>query len=243
MKLGPGLDLIEPVYFHGIVDIYDRGNQRIARKWPCRPKQPRTAKQVAHWEKFKASIRWRKALPGWWLELWKTINTPKGYSWDDMMRRTWWRKLSATRIMPYATGPNLHYYYCEDTWEGRLPKGLYVRVNSPVDHYPEFYWPHYKHAPNGYTIAFKWEIVGYKCFPGKKKTPQYELVFPDGWEMGITNYRLTGTQAGINWFLGPRYPTPLTMCGIFPHIGYSTQPQFVTSPQRYNNVWPLESQN
>jgi len=236
MKLGPGLDLIENVSLTGIVDVYDMKGLRVARAWPRHPTQPRTEKQLAHWAKVRACMVWRHALPGWWISWWKTINTPKGYSWDDALRRSWWRfgwlryqSLPATRphCFGWTRGPlNLH-----------LPPGLYVNCGD--------FGPSTFMLLNGWFCPverdqvpyLKWTQSGYKCYPGRKKTPQYELDFSDYTE--YVGFYTSLFPYGWNLYLGDIPARPYCLIGLSSLGGPRYKKRTLWRPGVVYNDWPV----
>lgn len=217
MKLGPGLDLIETIPFKNIVDIYKVNGERVARRWPGHPHQPRTAKQEAHWAKVRACMIWRKQLPSWWLSWWKSVNVPKGYSWDDVLRRSWWRGREVRRFPTYDIGPDIGFVY--DGWVQTTPFWLYpvgLYLHGPQISPVVIGTGHCSSRVTepGKKIPLNWVQSGWKCYRGKKRKPQYEIDW-SGWTYGGHCYS------------HPERPSPSCYLGNFP-----------LTPRCIYGVWP-----
>ena len=178
MKLGPGLDLIEPIPLHGIVDVYDTVGGRIARKWPVKAKQPRTAKQQAHWERVRQANLWYHALPGWWISAWKYINPPKYYSWHDRCMMSWWRFYEKWPVQLTEGGPHFRGW-----WDWADEEHTMKKVGLKFPNFNYYMWEMqnpYKYFPDtARYIPLKWYQAGWKCYRGKKSIPIWEWDYTD----------------------------------------------------------------
>ena len=170
MKLGPGLDLIETVTLHGIVDVYKMNGMRVARKWPTKPKQPRTPAQEAHWAKIRAANNWFHTLPGWWKSAWKNCNTPKGYSWYDLCMSSWWALWDWWPQPIAESGPTFGGWW-DWTDPTHTKKQCGIKFSPAATWYTEMYYPTWTTIPGTNYIPLNWFQTGWKCYRGKKRKP------------------------------------------------------------------------
>ena len=201
MKLGPGLDLIEPIPLHGVVDIYDMNGLRIARKWPVKQKQPRTAKQKAHWERVRQANLWYHALPGWWVSAWKHINPPKYYSWHDRCMMSWWRFYEKWPVQLTAGGPHF-----QGWWEWANEEHTQKKCGLKFPNFNYYMWemrnPYHIFTDSGNYIPLKWYRRGWKCYRGKKSIPIWE------WDASDYSSFFTGVGGPGPFYLTLYYGEP-----------------------------------
>ena len=216
MKLGPGLDLIETVTLHGVVDVYKMNGQRVARKWPVKAKQPRTAKQLAHWAKVRAINKFWHDAPGWWTSWMKSFNPPKGYSWYDMAMIALWTNDTIRYVGVSPDGPP---YKGAWNWADAEHTQKKWGISIPAD--PAYDGMHYfmltRENTSGHVEPIKWTHVGWKCYRGKKRKPLYQADISD--YNIILPYRLYGTTCGYMQDCGTGEPTPIDLL-----LGWRTTP-------------------
>ena len=192
MILGPGLDLIETVTLHGVVDVYNMNGQRVARKWPVKGKQPRTAKQEAHWAKIRRMNEVFHACGGWFVTMMKQFNTPKGYSWYDLaMHGLWynWYMLEYAEVKEPCTITGF--------WNWTNPEhtsktyGVKLMSSGPGTHRPMIGGVIWYDNFSGRADPIRWIQTGWKCYRGKKRKPlfvldlkQFEHHMPLEWSAG-----------------------------------------------------------
>ena len=213
MKLGPGLDLIETIPFKNLVDVYLVNGMRVARKWPGKPHQPRTAKQKAHWAKIRRMNKVFHDCGGWYVTLMKQFNTPLGYSWYDMaMHGLWhnWYMLEYAEVKEPCTIKG--YWSWTDSEHTSKTYGLVIKSSGPGSHRPMLGGVVWNDNTSGRVDPIRWIQSGWKCYRGKKRKPyfivdlkQFEHRLPFEWiayEFETKKPLYTGAQKPINCLIG-----------------------------------------
>jgi len=249
MILGQALDLATPVSLTGIVDVYDSYGRRIARKWPTRQHRGFSAEQLAHQACFRKSIIWRKNLPGWYIKWWKSVNPPPGYSYDDCLRRLFWRflgkKPTHCSLPDMPPAQNFVFYRVLNGPDAPCPDCLalcmvYNWITHPGRRQFALYRPYYRPTTPIKYHPYDWYIREYRCSPGKKKVPHYDITVTGNWTAPTGPIMEDGRYPGhVFYYLGPTTPAPYVFSGFQLDHKYDSVLYFQTSPQCYNAHWPI----
>jgi len=205
MKLGPGLDLIETVTLRGLVDVYYMNGQRIARKWPCKPKQPQTEKQKAHWAKVREINKFWHAAPSWWTSWMKTFNAPMGYSWYDIAIGGLWDN---NVIRYYSVSPDGPPYTGSWQWVDpeHTQKRWGINIPAPNEYLGMTGAAATRENTSGHIEPIKWIQQGWKHYRGCKRKPRYIADISD-YDYTMEPY-WESTTCGITVWCGLGDPSP-----------------------------------
>ena len=195
MILDTPLNVKGPYQLRGTVDVYKKGNQWIARKWPRKPVQPNSSAQLAVRDAFKKMLAARAAMRSGEIEMWKETPQKMGKSWDDFWRSNWlknYKKLGAPWLSyhSYWTMPKLGYL----TQNAFGVVGYFLLFfTDQRDGYFTNWHPSVFGATDVLPYVPIWQQNGMLCFKGKGSLPHYVMAVPPGnpWtDAGPTNYTL-----------------------------------------------------
>jgi len=84
MRLGSSILGGKPMRIPGIVDVYQVGDEWVARSWPKVQNQPNSAAQLYWRKRFKDAHAVVKSMTGKCLDAWRNIQCPPGKMWIDI---------------------------------------------------------------------------------------------------------------------------------------------------------------
>jgi len=183
----------------GIVDVYQVGDEWVARSWPKVQNQPNSAAQLLWRKKFKDAHALIKTWTGAYMAAWQAIECPTGKMWIDIAMTSILSNEDDFATVPaiYSTPHSLRYYA---TGDGFMPPGYYFGGKIPPQDTIDFLhaWrPQQVHPPGG---IIKWNNNGWICPNGKRPKIKW---FPSllGRSMPIKHdYRRT-TAKGTWWYI------------------------------------------
>lgn len=242
--VNPNLDLQASIGVKGIIDTYQVGNRWYCRKWPRKPMQPNSPAQLAQRQRMKDMLAARQALPQWYVDIYRRVSCPHGYSYDDLLRSslytlTWIPETieeQKNRIMRYWSEPLLPVVTNLTQWDGVPLITLFKQKDLD-------YMIAYEAKPAWFHAAGKWRfasmyrtcqsyhglqysIIGYDCYKGKKSKPVYMPV--DRWQHYTWEMWIDCCPEDIEYrriyalVLGYGSPT----LGTVSWIGYTERPPF-----------------
>ena len=167
MRLGSSILGGKPMRIPGIVDVYQVGDEWVARSWPKVQNQPNSAAQLLWRKKFKDAHALIKTWTGAYMAAWQAIECPPGKMWIDIAMTSIMKKPINFEIEQpvYNTSASLRYYATGDWF---MPPGYYfggkVPPYEPIWQFAG-YPPKQIHA-SGKRI--KWNNNGWICPKGKR---------------------------------------------------------------------------
>ena len=192
MRLGSSILGGKPMRIPGIIDVYQVGNEWIARSWPKVQNQPNSALQLLWRKKFKDAHATIKKFQGLYKAAYTAIQCPVGKMWIDiamtsiMKTGTWW----TPRL--YAWHEDYVLYFAPDGFPGSTCR--YLLLPRPLG--GSFPFNVFNYLPrHGTTWAdtMKWNDEGIICPKGKRPKKRWGLSF-------------TGNP--VERWIGDEYPYP-----------------------------------
>jgi len=202
MRLGSSILGGKPMRIPGVVDVYQVGDEWVARSWPKVQNQPNSAAQLLWRQRFKDAHATIKTWTGAHMAAWQAMNCPTGKMWID---------IAMTSIMKnptlLSTIPGQYDY----------PGGLRVRTKDTSFMHPGYYFggtawlfniwwsllfdPPYHIAGSQENIT--WADCGWICpngkRPKKKWVPSYTGIrTKTGLPYTATGYGVTNYYVGLD---------------------------------------------
>jgi len=176
MILDTPLDIKGPYQLRGTIDVYKRGNQWLARKWPRKPIQPNSAAQLAVRDAFKKMLAARAAMREGEREMWQQTIQKPGKTWDDYWRSNWlkgYKQSGAPWLSKHSwyKMPKIGYLTRADEI-GNVYK-MIVLFRDNRDPYPYSWNFSMYHTPLLKNDTFQFYENGKLCFKGKGRLPHY----------------------------------------------------------------------
>ena len=160
----------------GIVDVYQVGDQWIARSWPKVQNQPNSAAQLLWRKKFADAHAMIKSWSGAYLASWKAIQCPPGKMWIDiamtsiLKRKTYFdyeMGVTDAELGLYALPPANPFGDNTYAFSGRSLRPLcWQYINDPW-FYLGANWPD----------VFKWNDLEWICAKGKRPKKKWSLSY------------------------------------------------------------------
>ena len=178
MRLGSSILGGKPMRIPGIVDVYQIGNEWIARSWPKSQNQPNSAAQLLWRKKFKDAHALIKTWTGTYLDAWRSIYCPPGKMWIDIAMHSIMLNpdnfdpvpsdlFSIAKLAYAPTGAGI--------WNTKY--SLFAYYDSWVTQ-----WPRWWIAPARGTTwdnTMKWDNLGTICPKGKRPKIKWGLSIKD----------------------------------------------------------------
>ena len=178
----------------GVVDVYQVGDEWVARSWPKVQNQPNSAAQLLWRKKFKDAHAVIKTWSGTYLDAWRAIKRPPGKMWIDIAMTSimsgflWstegWDAYNRSYTLYYnpAGFPDI---YGEPTCK-------YILMPYPLGGF--FVSPSPARPPrlgSNWDSVLKWNDLGFICSAGKRPKKRWSLSYE--------------SQPAAIW-PGPRFP-------------------------------------
>ena len=190
----------------GVVDVYQVGDQWVARSWPKVQNQPNSAAQLLWRKKFKDAHAIAKDFPPRYKRSWEAIESPSGKMWLDIA---------------------LHCLLVAPTHFSQIPQGdqmkmeLYYAPNKPDDWMTNWcVWINYAgllymstgpgyscHYGSTFKDVLKWNDLGWICPNGKRPKKKWQLRWTEnyapliGADFPYIGEWPNGESTMRNWFL------------------------------------------
>ena len=158
----------------GIVDVYQVGDQWVARSWPRPSNQPNSPAQLLWRQKFADAKAVIATFRGTYLDAWKAIECPPGKMWIDIAIRAFLMVPGGFHVNPIPPQWTPHFYKIDNP--GPLQSWKYFLTYMPYDPMvaPIPYWPGGYHGAN-WKAVLKWNDNGWLCAKGKRPKKKWDL--------------------------------------------------------------------
>ena len=200
MRLGSSILGGKPMRIPGIVDVYQVGDEWVARSWPKVQNQPNSAAQLLWRKRFVDAKEIIKKWSGNYLDAWKGIEAPSGKMWIDIAMHS--LLTLPVNQFPSTIIPPLNYtlYYAPGGFGACGANYMITREFADAEHQPEYYWVEARFGAK-FKEALKWNDMGFECPSGKRPKKIWQLSYaskqvgwidgpPDWYPPGSYYYRL-----------------------------------------------------
>jgi len=194
MRLGSSIIGGKPMRIPGIVDVYQIGDQWVARSWPKVANQPNSAAQLLWRKKFKDAHNLLHTWTGEYLDCWRAVSAPSGKMWIDIAVHS--LLVGTPNYTPTHTIPemSMHLYYEPDlSLVSPDPYGVTWRENyclvmnfAAATLFTSREWNQGRYG-SSFDEVLKWNDLGYICPKGKRPRKHWGLSFsspPIVWVFG-----------------------------------------------------------
>ena len=176
MRLGSSILGGKPMRIPGIVDVYQVGDEWVARSWPKVANQPNSAAQLLWRKKFKDAHLKIKSLTGPFLDAWRAIECPPGKMWIDIAMRTLMRYPVAFNVPVLPVGIHLGLFEIENPSPGQKWKYFATWAYADGTDFPYNYMIQPFLYPS-WDKALKWNDNGLICAKGKRPKRKWDLSY------------------------------------------------------------------
>lgn len=185
MRLGFSIIGGRPMRIPGIVDVYQVGNQWIARSWPHPARQPNSALQLFWRQKFRAAHAKLKEFRGWYLDAYRGITCPPGKCWIDVAINSILNSLWDYPSGMINNSEAITLYYRATPFPGWPPWGpayanrfKFCVIQVPVVRIDYTGIPYLKyHSADRWDQVFSWFNDGVICPKGKRERIRWGLYY------------------------------------------------------------------
>jgi len=193
MRLGSSILGGKPMRIPGIVDVYQVGDEWVARSWPKVQNQPNSAAQLLWRKRFKDAHATIKNFQGYYLERWRAIKRPVGKMWIDIAMTSIMRDPLNFADPPTMTGVKIVFYYSPTGYPvGGGQYRLYCNTAGA-----QFLWTVHGYsyrAGTSWDETLKWNDLGWICAKGKRPKKRWLLDYagPKASVIGTLSYLHNG---------------------------------------------------
>jgi len=205
MRLGDSIIGGKPMRIPGIVDVYQVGDEWIARSWPKQQNQPNSAAQLLWRKKFADAHYAVNSFRGTYLEKWKEIECPPGKCWIDVAIHSHLVFPGGFAAIPSQFGCKFEVYYSKAGyyyWDHHFnyPYAWFWNLNA--------YYFMTTGASQMYTRGsawadvMQWNDMGYICPAGKRPRKCWVLTFKSDWPTydAYTVVDIEGQSCSIHFY-------------------------------------------
>lgn len=175
MRLGSSLIGGKPMRVRDVVDVYQVGNQWIARSWPRPARQPNSPLQLLWRAKFTAAHALLSRFTGQYLTAWRSISCPPDRCWIDVAMRS---ILCSPSGILYVNQPD--YTPTALVFDAGNPdfplKIRFTKVVAPSDTVDIAYHWFLNYPLNSFDNLVRWDEAGWICSKGKRPKKRYKPI-------------------------------------------------------------------
>ena len=225
----------------GIVDVYQVGDQWIARSWPKPANQPNSALQLLWRKKFADAHHTVSAFRGQYLEAWKKIECPPGKMWIDIAITSLLKTPDLFPAFMSFWNTTITLYHAKNLFPWPEAEYFLVADLSVAEWMPYLIhaWPR---RGSKWQDVMRWDDTGWICEKGKRPKKKWTLSYSDNATF-IDTYNWDDTVNPPYWTLPVKdCPEGLTFVALYKYPATETTeagwsllfPPIYLSPQ----PWP-----
>lgn len=185
----------------GIVDVYQVGDQWVARSWPKQANQPNSPAQLLWRQKFADAHKCISSFQGTFLNAWKGIECPPGKMWIDIAIHSYLVYPYLFSEIPSQKNCKFACYFSPNgfdikTYHRGEQYGLWLNQEAR-----QFWdtWIGKEWTPgSSWKDVYQWDNVGWICPKGKR--PKIK------WMLMLKRKQLLNTWADL-WFINGQWCT------------------------------------
>jgi len=228
MRLGSSIIGGKPMRIPGIVDVYQVGDEWVARSWPKVANQPNSAAQLLWRKKFKDAHALIKTWTGAHLAAWQGIECPTGKMWIDIAMTSILRSSTSFLSVPLLyNGSGALYYYATGDWF--MPPGYYFGGKTPPYDNGSSFLNSFHHFTDSSQSVIKWENNGLICAKGKRPKIKWMISYQGISFISVTGFFRGTIKGNFAYHLLPPCPDGVTFSFLRTWI----------DPVSKENMWSL----
>ena len=196
MRLGSSILGGKPMRIPGIVDVYQVGDEWVARSWPKVQNQPNSAAQLLWRQKFRDAKAKIKSFRGAYLRAWQEIECPPGKMWIDIAIHSFLMRPLHFADIPDVDNVKLECYFSVNGFDIGPNHWDYKYAwcwNSAAWTYQSVTYGMFTTAGSKWDQVLQWVDLGWICPKGKRPKKHWKLVWKynhvlwDDWVFPVIN--------------------------------------------------------
>jgi len=176
MRLGSSILGGKPMRIPGIVDVYQVGDEWVARSWPKVQNQPNSAAQLLWRKKFTDAKAIIHTFPPFYKRLWQAIECPPGKMWIDIALHCLLVAPGQFSQIPQGDQMKFVLYYSQTIPDGWMSQycvwqnfnaRMFLATGPGYNYFNGSKW----------ADIMKWNDMGWICPNGKRPKKRWQLVY------------------------------------------------------------------
>ena len=218
MRLGSSILGGKPMRIPGVVDVYQVGDEWVARSWPKVQNQPNSAAQLLWRKRFKDAKAKISSFRGLYLEAWQAVPCPTGKMWIDIA-------MTSIMKLPGSFGnvawPN-DLRFVLSVPQSTRPWGWALHTRCPSNQAfanAMIWWLYGLQKLSKLETCLKWNNAGFICSKGKRPKIKWKPSIDATPEQNVTVY---STNFYLSWppfLLISPCPDGLTIMKLHKNLG------------------------